>query len=189
MDESAQYLEFADRHEWRMWLEAHHAEEDVAWLVHYKKGFQESTLLYEDAVQEALCYGWIDGKLKRLDERRYILRYTPRRRNSIWSVSNIQRAERLIRDGRMTQAGLDKIAEAKETGQWQAAIRREQVDVIPPDLEEALEQIEGGVAAYHAVPDSRKKQFIYWLQSAKRPETKRRRIEKIVEELLGESSG
>jgi uncharacterized protein YdeI (YjbR/CyaY-like superfamily) len=186
MEESPQYIEFADRTQWRVWLEAHHAEEDVAWLIHYKKGFQESTLLYEEAVQEALCFGWIDGKLKRLDERRYILRYTPRRPNSIWSMSNIRRAESLIREGRMTQAGLDKIAQAKENGQWQAAIRREQVDILPPDLEKALLQIEGGIPAYHALPDSRKKQFIYWLQTAKRPVTKQRRIERILEEILGE---
>jgi uncharacterized protein YdeI (YjbR/CyaY-like superfamily) len=186
MNESPEYLEFSDRNQWRTWLEQHHAEENQTWLVHYKKGFQESTLLYEDAVQEALCYGWIDGKLRRLDEKRYILRYTPRRRHSIWSMSNIRRAERLIREGRMTQAGLDKIAEAKETGHWQAAIRREQVDIIPPDLEKVLDQIEGAIAAYHALPASRKKQFIYWLQTAKRPATKQRRIEKIVEEVLGE---
>jgi uncharacterized protein YdeI (YjbR/CyaY-like superfamily) len=86
----------------------------------------------------------------------------------------------------MTEAGLQAIAQARENGQWQAAIRREQVDVIPPDLEEALRQREGGVAAYHAQPHSRKKQFIYWLQTAKRPATKRRRIEKIMDEVLGE---
>jgi uncharacterized protein YdeI (YjbR/CyaY-like superfamily) len=187
MEESPHYIEFGDRSQWRAWLEAHHADTDVVWLVHYKKGFQESTLLYEDAVEEALCFGWIDGQLRRLDERRYILRYTPRRRNSVWSISNIRRAERLSRQGRMTLVGLDKIAEAKETGQWQAAIRREQVDIIPPDLEGVLERIEGAVAAYHALPDSRKKQFIYWLQTAKRPATKRRRIAKIVAEVVRES--
>ena len=186
MEEPPKYLEFADRNEWRSWLEAHHAEENEALLVHYKKGYQESTLLYEAAVEEALCFGWIDGLLRRLDERRYILRYTPRRRNSVWSISNIQRVERLIRAGRMTEAGFRKIAEAMESGQWEAAIRREQVDIIPPDLEEALGQREGGVAAYRALPASRKKQYIHWLLTAKRSETKRRRIEKIVEEVLGE---
>jgi uncharacterized protein YdeI (YjbR/CyaY-like superfamily) len=186
MNESPEYLEFADRSQWRTWLEAHHAEADEAWLVQYKKDFEEFGLGYEDAVEEALCFGWIDGLLRRLDERRYRLRYTPRRPDSVWSMNNIQRVERLIQEGRMTEAGLARIAEAKESGQWEAAIRREQVDIIPPDLAEVLDQIEGATVAYHALPDSRKKQFIYWLQTAKRPATKRRRIEKIVEEILSD---
>jgi uncharacterized protein YdeI (YjbR/CyaY-like superfamily) len=186
MGELPEHLEFADRSEWRAWLEAHHAEQDEAWLVQYKKAFQASGLGYEEAVEEALCFGWIDGLLRRLDERRYLLRYTPRRRDSVWSMNNIGRVERLIREGRMREAGLRAMAEAKESGQWQAAIRREQVEIIPPDLEEALRERAGGVTAYHALPDSRKKQFIYWLQTAKRAATKQRRIEKIVEEVLGE---
>jgi uncharacterized protein YdeI (YjbR/CyaY-like superfamily) len=186
MRASPEYLEFANRNQWRMWLEAYHAENDVAWLALHKKDFEHAGLGYEEAVEEALCFGWIDGQLRRLDERRYLLRYTPRRPDSIWSMNNIQRVERLIEEGRMTEAGLQKIAEAKDNGQWQAAIRREQVDIIPPDLEEALSLTQGAVAAYHALPDSRKKQFIYWLQTAKRPATKRRRIEKIVQEVLGQ---
>lgn len=185
MDESIKVLEFTDRSQWRMWLEEHHAEESEAWLVHYKKGFQESTLRLEEAVEEALCFGWIDGLLRKLDERRYILRYTPRRPGSIWSVNNIQRVERLIREGRMTEAGLIKIAEAKENGQWEAAIRREQVEIIPPDLEKALRRTKGAIAAYRALPASRKKRYIYWLQDAKTPATQQRRIERIVEEVTG----
>lgn len=185
MEESPQYLAFADRREWRRWLESHHAEEDEAWLVLYKKAFEASGLGLEEAVEEALCFGWIDGLLRSRDEETYVLRYTPRRRNSVWSMRNIERAERLIREGRMTEAGLRAVAEAKENGQWEAAIRREQVDVIPPHLERALRQREGALAAYEALPNSRKKQFIYWLQTAKRPATKQRRIEKIVEEVVG----
>jgi uncharacterized protein YdeI (YjbR/CyaY-like superfamily) len=186
MDEAIEYLEFTDRNQWRAWLEEHHAVEKEAWLVHYKKGFQESTLSLDEAVEEALCFGWIDGLLRRLDERRYSLRYTPRRRNSVWSMSNIHRVERLIQQDRMTEAGLAKIAEAKENGQWEAASRREQVEIIPPDLEKALHSRKGAIAAYRALPASRKKQYIYWLQSAKRPATRQSRIEKIVEEVAGQ---
>lgn len=184
MDESIQYLEFTDRNQWRAWLEKYHAVEKEAWLIHYKKGFQESTLLLDEAVEEALCFGWIDGSLRRLDERRYALRYTPRRPNSIWSLSNIHRAERLIQQDRMTEAGLAKISEAKANGQWEAALRREQVDIIPPDLQKALRKRKGAIAAYRALPASRKKQYMYWLQSAKRPATRQSRIEKIVEEVV-----
>jgi uncharacterized protein YdeI (YjbR/CyaY-like superfamily) len=180
-----QYLEFADRRQWRTWLEEHHAEESEVWLALRKKAFSPPGLSLEEAVEEALCFGWIDGLLKRLDERRYVLRFTPRRSNSVWSVSNIERAERLIQKGRMTDAGLKAIAEAKENGQWDAALRREQVDVIPVDLEAALRAREGALAAYRSLPASRKKQYIYWLQSAKRPATKERRIERIVDEVAG----
>ena len=186
MDESSKHLEFSERNQWRRWLEAHHAEESEAWLVHTRKGVQAPALSLAEAVEEALCFGWIDGLLRKLDERRYVVRYTPRRPNSVWSVSNIQRVERLIREGRMTDAGLEKVAEAKENGQWEDAIRREQVEVIPPDLERALRRRKGAIAAYRALPASRKKRYIYWLQSAKRPTTLRRRIEKIVEEVVGQ---
>ena len=88
----------------------------------------------------------------------------------------------------MTEAGLIKIAEAKENGQWEAAIRREQVDIIPPELEKALRQRKGAIAAYRALPASQKKQYIYWLQSAKRPTTLQKRIAKILEEVAGEGN-
>jgi uncharacterized protein YdeI (YjbR/CyaY-like superfamily) len=185
MDESVEYLEFTDRSQWRKWLEEHHAEESEAWLVHYRKALPECTIELEEAVEEALCFGWIDGLLRKLDERRYGLRYTPRRPNSVWSVRNIERAERLMREGRMTEAGLKKIAEAKENGQWEAAIRREQVELIPPDLEQALRGRKGALAAYRALPASRKKQYIYWLQTAKRPATRQRRVERIVKDVAG----
>jgi uncharacterized protein YdeI (YjbR/CyaY-like superfamily) len=186
MRESTEHLEFTDRGEWRAWLEVHHAEAEEAWLVLCKKKFRGARLSLDEAVEEALCYGWIDSQLRRVDEKRYALRFTPRRQDSIWSESNKQRVERLIREGKMTEAGLEKVAEAKANGQWEAATRREQVDVIPSDLEQALSRRQGGVAAYRALPASRKKQLIYWLQSAKRPETKRRRIQAIVDEVLGE---
>jgi len=100
-------------------------------------------------------------------------------------MSNIRRVERLIQEGSMTDWGLQKIAEAKENGQREAAIRREQVDVIPNGLEQALRKHEGGIAAYRAPPPSRRKQIIYWLQSAKRQATKDRRIRSVVEDILG----
>jgi uncharacterized protein YdeI (YjbR/CyaY-like superfamily) len=178
-------LEFATRDQWRAWLEANHATESETWLVHYKKGHQESTLLLADAVEEALCYGWIDSTLRRVDERRYVLRYSPRRRNSVWSVRNVKRVEKLIRMGLMTPSGLAKVNEAKENGQWEAATRREQVDIIPPELEVELRGREGALAAYLALPASRKKRYIYWITSAKRPATKRRRIEAILKEVKG----
>jgi len=101
-------------------------------------------------------------------------------------MSNIHRVEKLIEEDKMTDAGKQKIAEAKDNGEWDAAIRREQVEIIPAALESALRKVDGGLTAYQALPASRKKAYIYWLQSAKRDETKQRRIEKILEEVLGQ---
>ena len=163
-----------------------HDLETEAWLILYKKKYQDQGLTLDEAVEEALCFGWIDGTLKGIDKKQYMLRYSPRKQNSIWSARNIKRAERLIAIGKMTDAGKLKIAEAKANGQWEAAIRREQVDVIPQELENALRKEKGALDTYRALPDSRKKQYIYWLQTAKREETRRKRIEKIIHELLNQ---
>jgi uncharacterized protein YdeI (YjbR/CyaY-like superfamily) len=99
-------------------------------------------------------------------------------------MSNIQRVEKLLAEEKMTHAGMLKVAEAKANGEWEAALRREQVDKIPEDLENALRETEGALSGYQSLPASRKKQYIYWLQNAKRAETRQRRIQKIVEEVL-----
>ena len=101
-------------------------------------------------------------------------------------MSNIRRVEKLIEEGKMTDAGKEKIAQAKENGEWEAAIRREQVEKIPKDLEKALRKEKGALSGYRALPDSRKKLFIYWLQSAKRESTKGKRIQKIIEEVMNQ---
>ena len=95
-------LTFADRAEWRAWLEGHHATEQEAWILHAKKGSAKTLLSYEEGVEEALCFGWIDGQLHSIDADQFALRYSPRRRKSVWSEINKQRAETLIREGRMT---------------------------------------------------------------------------------------
>lgn len=178
------YLTFEHRDQWRGWLARNHETANEAWLILFKKKYRDQGLTLDEAVEEALCFGWIDGKLQSLDERRFRLRFSPRRKNSTWSMSNIRRVEKLRAEGKMTATGERKIAEAKETGEWEAAIRREQVDVIPRDLERALAKREGAISAYLTLPDSRKKQYIYWLQKAKREETKQRRIQKILDEIL-----
>jgi uncharacterized protein YdeI (YjbR/CyaY-like superfamily) len=178
------YLEFDCRDRWRDWLGKNHAVEPEAWLVIYKVKFKDKGLSLDDAVEEALCFGWIDSTLNRIDEEKYALRFSPRTQTSIWSVRNIQRVEKLVEEGKMTEAGLVKIMEAKANGEWEAALRREQVDVVPKDLKAELAKIEGGLAAFHALTASRKKRYIYWLQSAKRTETKQRRIDMIITEII-----
>jgi uncharacterized protein YdeI (YjbR/CyaY-like superfamily) len=173
-------LPIADRQAWRRWLEANHASAPQAWLIIARKGAARPSLLLEDAVGEALCFGWIDGAQKPIDHETYALRFSPRRPHSIWSVNNQRRVERLIQEGRMTPAGLAKIAEAKENGEWEAAAAREDVTSVPDDLVQALENADAWLA-FDAWPASRKKQYFYWLENAKRPETREKRIRAIVE--------
>jgi uncharacterized protein YdeI (YjbR/CyaY-like superfamily) len=180
MKETARSLEFAGRDEWRAWLDGYHAVEREAWLLLRKKRAAGNALSLEEAVEEALCFGWIDGLLRSIDSDTYLLRFSPRRPKSIWSESNKKRAERLIRAGRMTAAGIEKIAEAKANGEWEAATAREDVDAAPADLAQALERSEAG-AAFERWLASRKKQYLHWLGSAKRPETRQKRIQTIVE--------
>jgi len=102
---SSQMLNLTSRREWRNWLSEHHGSKDGVWLIFYKKSSGKATIDYDEAVEEAVCFGWIDGQLKRIDDRRYVRRFTQRRQGSNWSDSNRQRALRLLREGKMTEAG------------------------------------------------------------------------------------
>ena len=182
---SEENLHFRDRSAWRSWLEKHHASRSEAWLVIQKKRSTEAGVRYEETVEEALCYGWIDGKLLSMDDTRYLLRFSPRRPNSVWSIHNVRRVEDLIRSGAMTEAGLAAIHAGKECGQWQAALDRERTEEIPPQLEAALRRNKGALAAYRSLTPSMKKRYVYWFNDAKREQTKRKRAEEIVRLVLG----
>jgi uncharacterized protein YdeI (YjbR/CyaY-like superfamily) len=176
-------LEFPTRASWRRWLKHNHDQATEAWLVIRKKSANADCISLDEAVQEALCFGWIDGQLQTRDGSTYALRFSPRKPVSVWSVHNIRRVEQLIANGQMTEAGLKKVHQGKESGQWDAATRREQVDIVPPELEDALRQRVGCLDAYRNLSASRKQQLIYWLESAKRPETRERRIMAIIKQL------
>jgi len=109
------------RSAWRAWLQKHHATADELWLILFKKHTGKAGLVYEDAVREALCFGWIDGILKRIDDEKHTIRFSPRRKNSVWSATNKKRVAKVIAEGRMTEAGLAKVKEAKRNGQWDNA--------------------------------------------------------------------
>lgn len=176
-------ITFLDSTSWRQWLAQNHRQATEVWLVIGKKGREAGCIELEDAVMEALCFGWIDGQLRTRDEATYELRFSPRRADSVWSIRNIRRVEKLISEGLMTEAGLERIRQGQDSGQWDAAVRRELVDLIPADLEGALRKRKGCLDAYRKLPASRKKQVIHWLQTAKKAETRRRRIQVIVDEL------
>ena len=175
-----QCMEFSNADEWRSWLQANHASESQAWLLISRKGASTPYIRLEEANEEALCFGWIDGALQPIDKETYALRFSPRRPDSIWSVNNQKRVEKLIQEGRMTPAGMEKVSQAKESGEWEAAIAREDVSSVPDDLVQALD--ENGVwEAFENWPASQKQQYLYWLESAKRAETRHKRLQAIVE--------
>jgi len=171
--------------EWRAWLEEHHSEESEAWLAHKKRGETGEGLGYQEALEEALCFGWVDGLLRRLDDKKFLLRYTPRRANSTWSLGNRRKAEELIRRGKMTEAGLEKITRAMQNGQWEAALGREAVNDLPPDLYRELRKCKGALGAFRDLTASRRKQYLWWVKSAKRAETREKSIRVILAAVVG----
>ncbi len=176
-------IEFTNQKQWCAWLEKHHDKVNEVWLVLYKKKHRKTSFGLEQAVEEALCYGWIDSTLKPIDSKKYTLRYSPRKKDSVWSKLNIDRVEKLIALGKMKEPGLARVQEAKLNGQWKAAIIRENTDYIPLDLRNSLQRRKGAITEYRALSKSRKKQLLYWLESAKQDKTRKNRILKIVEEV------
>lgn len=174
-------LHFPDRDAWRLWLEANNAAQAEAWVAILKKHTPRPGVYLEEAVEEALCFGWIDSVMKSTGLGFYYLRFTPRKPGSAWSVSNQQRVERLIAQGKMTEAGLAKVREAKENGEWEAAIQREDSSTLPEDLAQALEQNPQAQANFANYPASHKKQILYWLSSARTEKTRHKRLREIVE--------
>jgi uncharacterized protein YdeI (YjbR/CyaY-like superfamily) len=169
----------AQRAEWREWLEAHHSERTQVWLLLHKKHVEEPSVSYDEAVEEALCWGWIDGLTNAWDERSYAVRFTPRRPGSVWSESNVERVTRMIAEGRMTPAGMTLVDEAKRRGTWDQATSR-RLDETPPDLEAALAGVPAARARWKAWPASSRRQYVYGVLDAKRPETRARRIADVV---------
>ena len=177
-------LFFANRAEWRAWLRAHHVGEVEAWVAHLKKASRRQGLPYEEGVEEALCYGWIDGLTRSRDADYFLQRYTPRKPGSIWSESNKARVEKLILRGRMTAAGMHKVDAAKANGQWDAAAQREDPAWIPPGLRAALVRRAGALEAFRALPPSLRQMHSHAFSSAKRPETQARRAQAAIHEAL-----
>jgi uncharacterized protein YdeI (YjbR/CyaY-like superfamily) len=165
-----------DRQEWRTWLEEHHATSSGVWLISFKKGTGQPRVTYDEAVEEALCFGWVDSRSKALDERRSMQLFTPRKPGSTWCRSNKERVAVLIEQGRMARAGLDKVEAAQRDGSWNKLDAIEAL-TVPPDLEQALAANPVAARHFEAFSNSAKKNILGWIQSAKRPETRRKRIE------------
>ena len=174
-------LEFQDKNEWRNWLLQNHDKEREAWLIFYKKNSGKTGMSYNAALEEALCFGWIDGKLKSVDDDKYVIRYSPRKSRSVWSRINREKAEQLIAQGKMTDAGLAKVAEAKRNGSWEAAYTNRIKDVLPADLEAALSANRTALANFQGFANSYRNMYIGWVTGARTEETRKKRIAEVVE--------
>src|SRR4051812_32198176 len=164
-----------DRGAWRRWLAEHHATSPGIWLVFDKKSSRPERLAYGDAVEEALCYGWIDSTVRTLDDARYVQLMAPRKPKSTWSRSNKVRVERLIAQGLMEAPGLASIERARANGAWESLDAVEAL-VVPKDLTRALRALPGAAKNFAAFSPSARKGYLHWISQAKRPETRAHRV-------------
>ena len=181
-------VEARNRAVWRAWLRRHHRAAPGVWLVYYKKASDTPTVTYDEAVREALCYGWIDSLVLALDADRYRQLFTPRKPGSTWSPSNKRRVAQLIADRRMTKAGLAKIESAKADGSWQSLDAVEML-TIPAELRRALAAEGDALRHFRGYAASLRKAMLYWLSSAKRPATRERRLAKLVAYAAAHTTG
>jgi uncharacterized protein YdeI (YjbR/CyaY-like superfamily) len=170
------------REEWRRWLAINADRGEGVWVVHRKKSSDLEGPDYDDLVEEALCFGWIDSVTHRLDEHRRIQWFSPRRPGGLWSTLNKKRIESLLRQGLMTEAGQKAIDQAKGDGSWSQADDADAL-IVPADLEAAFDGAPEARAAYDSLPDSSKKQYLWLVYSAKRPETRVRRVAEVLRRL------
>lgn len=161
---------------WRQWLQKYHTRTAGLWLITYKKATGKPRVEYEAAVEEALCFGWIDSKTGKLDDERSMLWFAPRKARTGWSRPNKLRVENLIAAGRMTPAGLAKVDAAKQDGSWSALDGVEALE-IPTDLKKALASYKSAAGHFDAFPRSIKRGILEWILNARRPATRAQRIE------------
>ena len=161
--------------DWRAWLADNHARPEGVWLITYRPAAGKTPFSYEQAVEEALCFGWIDGQANKLDDERTMLWFAPRRPGSGWARTNKARIERLIADGRMTPAGLSKIEAAQADGSWTLLDSVERLEV-PDDLAAEFDKYPDARAHFDAFPPSARRMALTWIATAKRPETRAKRV-------------
>lgn len=163
---------------WRKWLSQNHIVKDAVWLVFYKRQSSKPTISWSDAVDEALCFGWIDSKAQTIDNESYKQYFCKRKPNSTWSKINKEKIEKLTSNNLMTDAGLQVIEVAKQNGAWTILDEVEAL-IIPDDLKETLESYRNAFEYFDSLSKSNKKMLLYWVTSAKRPETRLKRIDEI----------
>jgi len=163
---------------WRRWLEKHHAKKAEVWVVYYKRRTGKATVTYEEAVLEALCFGWIDGLIRRIDDERHMQRFTPRRPGSQWSAVNLRRFARLVEQGLVEEAGR---AAGPKTGTRVAAAFWVRADAVPEEVAKLLKKSPLAFKNLMALAPSQRKHFVHFIDSAKRPETRERRASRAID--------
>lgn len=174
---------FPDRDAWRVWLEANHDKSDGIWLAYYKKDTGKASVQYEEAVEEAICFGWIDSQVKTIDDERYMQRYTPRKKSSVWSETNKERVVKMVEQGRMTEYGMAAVLVAQKGGHWDDLTPVDNLE-MPLELETALAANAEAAGKYEHLGPSHQKQYLYWIHSAKTDETRKKRVKKTVKMLV-----
>lgn len=172
---------FKDREEFRKWLEKNHLKQKELWILFYKVHTNKKSLRYAEAVEESLCFGWIDGIVKRIDDEKHAQRFTPRKAKSIWSKVNRERAEKMIEQGKMTEAGLAKINEAKKSGWWSKAYTFQVDHEMSDKMKKVLMSDKEAWKNFQNFSKSAQNTYIFWVNYAKREETKKKRIEFVLE--------
>lgn len=175
---------FENRKQWRSWLKQNHNKLNEVWLVYYKKHTGKKRIPYDDAVEEALCYGWIDSTVKRIDDEKFCQKFTPRKKNSNWSESNKKRVRKLLKKNLITKYGMEKINIAKENGKWDEKTVPQKDFEIAEEFVELLSQNNKANNNFSSLSPSHKKQYINWISSAKKKETRVRRSQKAIQLLL-----
>jgi uncharacterized protein YdeI (YjbR/CyaY-like superfamily) len=176
-------MPFSSPMEWELWLEQNHSVSKGIWLQMFKKGSGIASVYYPEALDVALCYGWIDGQLKSIDELSYMQRFTPRRPRSIWSKRNIEHIARLTKEGRMKPAGLKEAEAAKADGRWDVAYDGQRNMELPDDFLRLLSKNKKASEFYEALNKTNKYAIAWRIQTAKRPETREKRVKEILEML------
>ena len=171
---------FATRAAWEKWLAANHGRSLGVWVELPKKGSERASVTRAEALEVALCYGWIDSQVHSMDEERYRQRFTPRRARSKWSKINCAAVERLNAEGRLAPAGIREMEAAKRDGRWGAAYASPKAMVVPPDLEARLAKSSRARRAFERLDGQNRYAILYRLHDAKRPETRQRRLEQFV---------
>lgn len=170
-----------DKKDWRDWLELNHNKKEAVWLIFYKKKSPNYNLSWSESVDEALCFGWIDSTKKAIDNEKYRQYFCKRKPKSNWSKINKDKVTTLMDQGLMKEAGYKSIEIAKENGSWTILDKVEAL-IIPDDLKSAFEKYKGSMEYFNSLSKSVKKQLLYWIVSAKRIETRQKRIQQIVED-------
>lgn len=178
--DSSPIVTFTSSRGWEAWLQNNHESPDGVWVRFYKKSSGKQTFNYHQALDIALCYGWIDGIVRKYDAESYLQRFTKRRQKSMWSKINIEHTERLIREGRMKPGGLAEIDRAKKDGRWQAAYDSPKNMMIPEDFLKELTKHKKAEAYFRTLNKTNTFAIAWRLQTAKKPETRERRIQAIL---------